>query len=255
MREDPDSGEPFLGSMRPLEPLKLQELQERQDPLRRRPDEAASALEHPKAAASANEQDIPPANPATPDAEQLAPMSLPQLAVVLARPEHLGARAPSLVTLKRWSAAGHLEQAQHKVPGRSRALYRLEMVKQICLAKQPARAQDVSQAAPASADLTPVLDRLQALEAQASRQEQLMVELTAQVSKLHTAVAALDHVRRSLMTRYDNEMTLLRSRHEQMQNAVRDTPSLEVAAARLTQTAHRLEHIAQALNKREPDAT
>ena len=68
-----------------------------------------------------------------------------------------------------------------------------------------------------------------------------------QIIKLAAAVSDLEHTRKSLMARYDGEMTAMRMRLEQMQTAARDNPGLEVAAARLGQAAYRIESALQAL--------
>ncbi len=187
-------------------------------------------------------------------------MALPQCAARLALPTELGGRAPALVSLKRWSAAGVLQSAQHFPAGRNRPLYDYQAVKAICQSKLPMRFDEAGQAAAAlappgtaSTDLTPVLERLAgleaALQAQASQQQAALKEISTHLAKLSSAAENLEHTRRSLMTRYDAEMTTLRTRIEQLQSAAREStgPGIDLAAARLSQAASRIEQALLAL--------
>jgi hypothetical protein len=62
-----------------------------------------------------------------------------------------------------------------------------------------------------------------------------------QIARVAAATADLEHTRKSLMGRYDGEITALRARLEQWQAAARDNPGLDLTAARLGQAAHRIE--------------
>ncbi len=62
-----------------------------------------------------------------------------------------------------------------------------------------------------------------------------------QIAKVAAATADLEHTRKSLMARYDGEITALRARLEQWQAAARDNPGLDLTAARLGQAVHRIE--------------
>lgn len=189
-------------------------------------------------------------------------MALPQIAARLAMEGELGARAPALVSLKRWSAAGALNSAQRFPDGRNRPLYVYQAVKAICQAKLPLRFDDLppegstpSPVTEAKVDLTPVLERMAALEG-AYRQQQLqtqqaLADIAQQLARLAAATDTLEHTRRTLMTRYDAEITALRSRIEQMQAAARDNPGIDIAAARLMQAAARMESTLEGMQPRQ----
>lgn len=191
-------------------------------------------------------------------------MTLPQVATRLALPTELGGRAPALVSLKRWSAAGVLQQAQHFPAGRNRPLYDYKAVREICLSKLPMRFDDLQAqpAALASSQQAPqetgtpgpggqadpeLLARLGALEAASERRHeefrQVISQLTQQISRMASAAENLEHTRKSLMNRYDAELSGLRSQLEQMQTASKASsgPGLDITAARLQQAAARIE--------------
>jgi hypothetical protein len=66
-------------------------------------------------------------------------MTLHDASKRLATETELGAHAPALITLKRWSAARYLEGAKHFLPGRHHPLYNYAVIKEFCLQRLPVR--------------------------------------------------------------------------------------------------------------------
>lgn len=236
-------------------------------------------------------------------------MTLVEIAQRLAQPNELGGSAPSLVSLKRWSAAGLLSDAQHVPTGRKRPAYEYEPIKMLCLARRALRQAAVIPPATSATTADQVSDRAAArtgrrskrlracrstdgqagalahsathpaahpathsvqLQAAASIAESLDARLhriEAQLSELTQAVAVaaqqqsvlgalaaavgdLEHTRRTLMLRYD-ENAQMRARLGSGQtgvgplgaNAAAGGSDIELTLARLAKVATRLEQL------------
>ena len=206
--------------------------------------------------------EAPAVMPIVVDGRVVELMTLPQVAARLALPGELGARAPALVSLKRWSAAGALQAAQHFPAGRTRPLYEYSAVREVCLRKLPMRFDDIPAAALArpavpagpthgqardEAQALEVLRRIETLAADSERRHeelrQTMAEMTQQMARMSAAAENLEHTRRTLMNRYDAEMSGLRTQLENMQAAAKASSGqgMDLAAARLQQAAARIE--------------
>jgi len=169
-------------------------------------------------------------------------LTLQECAARLHAEVHLGGPAPSLITLKRWSAAGLLDKAKAVPAGSVRAKYQYARVRNLVKAKiqrnrrsQAAGKRAASgKSAARGAEPSRVDDADQDHEPNETSQlikvdlEQLTSVVTAELSKItQTALAVsrqqimdglanLDATRKMLMQRYDAEFHLLRSRVEEL---------------------------------------
>lgn len=304
-----DAPEIGSGGMHARQPLKRPSKRRRPRGGRRAPHLSAASSPDAPAAQDGQTQSVLPTGP------RPALMTLHDAAKRLAMESELGAHAPALITLKRWSAARHLEGSKHFLPGRHHPLYNYAVIKEFCLQRLPVRAftavsyhsparpllaPEPAPSEPAPAPATPQrpvepepqpaalqaatprkphadevrladgapsstpahanpprdrgsghqessqdVARAHAFQAQVlGTLQDLSNQMEAfgtHLVKLAAAVSDLEHTRKTLMARYDGEMTSLRMRLEQLQGSARDTPGLEVAAARLGHAAHRIE--------------
>jgi hypothetical protein len=166
------------------------------------------------------------------------PISLTECALRL-RAE-LGDAAPALVTLKRWSAAGHLDTAKHLARHASRARYQFPIVLQIAKSKRDTRQEppaatsaDAGEGRELGRGVDP--DALVSLEAMIDRSVRAAVDaarppstqeaidgavsraLDQVLAKMAAPLANLEAARRMLMSKYDAEANLLRQRIEELQ--------------------------------------
>jgi hypothetical protein len=309
----PDAPKIASGGMPARQPVKRPSKRRRPRGSSRSPSLASPPSPDAQVAQDGQPQSVTPSGP------RPALMTLHDASKRLATETELGAHAPALITLKRWSAARYLEGAKHFLPGRHHPLYNYAVIKEFCLQRLPVRdfaavsypapvrpllAQAPSEADPSRDLLAPVqaveppeeltpekvapanpsrggadttgaagdgaplagqhremkavyqamaqdLARSQAIQAQMLGTLQdlsnRMDAFGTQIVKLASAVSDLEHTRKTLMARYDGEMTSLRVRLDQAQGAARDNPGLEVAAARLGQAVYRIEAALQEL--------
>lgn len=225
------------------------------------------------------------------------PLSMPQARQRLV--SRFGPKAPSMATLKRWSAAGALAHCQVKATPGGRPSYDLGRLERFVVGWLAKHAEPApvggrpgpgarSEPAPAGQDqqmvraaLAPDLERLRAdlLGEMREMVRELIRDMTpadpgaaqsprprdasgsdgAVVSdQLLQAIKTLEASRRALMLKYDAEVQGLRSRadaaeaalaHARAQAAPLEATRLATA---LTRISHTVDHIAHALNERDP---
>lgn len=173
--------------------------------------------------------------------------------------QQLGAAAPSLVTLKRWSAAGILDEA--KTPRREggRPRYRPELVLAVVRRRQavPSEEAGASDAPPAPAaqgkatappeqnafadealealrrDVSQIQEATQALAAGQRQLASAVEALTLQVGSIARDMGNLDAARKMLMVNSDALTNQLRQRAEAAERALRSQQTNEVDHMRL----------------------
>lgn len=155
--------------------------------------------------------------------------------------EEIGEVAPAYITLKRWSAAGRLDEAMDRLPGR-RPLYDYAIVRnlvgrflgaRLSPSTTPGPADPASVAAEESpqevnglqrGELELLLRRLvESQEAQAAAIAELRDSITPlmrHATSMASAVEQLDAVRKMLMRTSDAEITSARQRLEQAQKEI-----------------------------------
>jgi hypothetical protein len=161
--------------------------------------------------------------------------------------EELGDDAPAEITLKRWKKDGKLDKAVVRGTGHGRsARFHYNEVLRITrgqsLATRPHTIPARPRATPASAELSPeAIAQIAKLVA-----EQLLAALpgsaapatsaaraadTQVPAELLDAIRTLEHTRKTLMVRYDSEITGLKARVDQLAEQVKgaQAPTLELS--------------------------